>query len=67
MPIQIKKKMFNVGITLSHNLLGLATMERIEFVLSLNGCQSHYWIIHAFVCFISFPFFSFIVIAENCI
>ena len=36
------KKIFNVGITLSHNLLGMATMERIKFALSLNGYQSHY-------------------------
>ena len=33
---------FNVGITLSHNLLGMATMERIKFALSLNGYQSYY-------------------------
>ena len=34
---QNKTKCFNVGITLSHNLIGMATMERIKFTLSLNG------------------------------
>ena len=69
MPIQIlkKKNNFNVGITLSHNLLGMATMECIKFVLSLNGYQSHCWIIHAFVCFISFSFYPSIETAANCI
>ena len=41
-PFKLKKKGFNVGITLSHNILGKATMERIKFALSLNGYQSHY-------------------------
>ena len=33
----MKKKSFNVGITLSHNLLGMATMELIKLALFLNG------------------------------
>ena len=56
-----------VGITLSCNLLGMATMECIKFALSLNSYQSHYYIIHAFVWFILLNFFSFIETAENCI
>ena len=45
-PLELKKnktkKCYYVGITLSHNLLGMATMECIKFALSLNGYQSHY-------------------------
>ena len=40
MPLKIKKntkKNFNVGIALSYNLLGMATIERIKFALSLKG------------------------------
>ena len=37
-----KKKCFQAGITLSHNLLGMATMERKKFALSLKGYQSHH-------------------------
>ena len=46
MPIKIvkkrEKKGFHVGNILSHNLLGIATIEHIKFALSLNGYQSHY-------------------------
>ena len=43
-PLRFKKQnkqIFNVGITLSHILLGMATMKRIKFAISLNGYQSH--------------------------
>ena len=40
--LEIEEEKNNVGITLSHNLLGMATMERIKFALSLNGYESHY-------------------------
>ena len=45
-PLKLLKKerkfFFHVGITLPHNLFGMATMEHIKFALTLNGYQSHY-------------------------